>query len=74
MGKNGKHRFLGKSTGGFFELYESTGQQVFLGEGVRTSQTGRTSRTGQTSPTDRMGGNPIKLPKGDGFVLTSLTS
>ena len=33
MGKNGKHRFLGKSTGGFFELYESTGQQVFFGGG-----------------------------------------
>lgn len=73
MGKNGKHRFLGKSTGGFFEVYESTGLRVFfLGGECLISQTSQTGRTGRTSPTNQMEEHPIKLPKGDGIVLTSL--
>ena len=51
------------------QVNESTSQQVnefFLG--------GLTSRTSQTSRTNQMGEHPIKLPRGDGIVLTSLTS
>ena len=45
------------------QVNESTSQQVnefFLG--------------GLTSRTNQMGEHPIKLPRGDGIVLTSLTS